>query len=638
MLELKDILSQTGTVLLDDALDGSGSPGSGGALIFQNPIRIISCSSPDDVPQCLRDVDDQVAAGFYVAGFLSYESAYVYGGKHLAELSRKDWSAELGHPVLWFGIYSGYSRISATQMDALSGETPSDLLPPALKTRVDRISFAKEISKIHSLIREGDLYQLNYTFRLDGEWADHPAVLFGLIRMRQPVAYGAYINLGNVQILSASPEKFFSRDGRAITVRPMKGTAPRGNTREVDAMYSRWLECDQKNRAENLMILDLFRSDLSRICEPASVKSAPVCTVEKYETVFQMVSGVTGELVTGAGYEQIFEALFPSGSITGAPKIRAMRRIAELEKDTRGIYCGAIGYIAPENRASFSVAIRTTTVYASKKRQLNKKKYNNQLVTGTGGGVVWDSTPNAEYDEAILKTQYLSRAGDTTALESLKIIESIYIDSNNDIGILPYIHKDNAFNISTHINRLISSAKALGYTADEGQIQSAISDALAAPCRIGPKKMRLLLGEGGELSISFTDLVESSFAEPRRIGIASAPVHSTNPFLYHKTTFRPDFERGEQEAKTRGLDDVVYINEKGQLTESTICNLFLRHGDVWRTPPIHCGLLPGIARAAELQSDRNPVETELTIDDLLTADEIVLTNAVRGRIRAVFIP
>jgi para-aminobenzoate synthetase / 4-amino-4-deoxychorismate lyase len=619
MTNLREILDTPGTVLLDDTL----APAH--ALLFHSPSRIISCDIPSDVPECLRQIDSVIEAGQYVAGYLAYEAGYAFGGKHLLKEAEKNWSLEAGYPVLWFGVYDQSIRIPSSELNLVAADHSQERALPAVDARIEYSRYADVISTIRDLIHEGDLYQLNFTFRLDGIWPGDALELYGLIRRRQPVAYSAFINTGSVQILSASPEKFFSRTGQTITVRPMKGTAPRGNTPELDKMIEQWLVCDQKNRSENLMILDLLRNDLSRICVPGSVKSSPRFSIESYETVFQMVSGVTGLLEPGTGYAAIFSSLFPSGSITGAPKIRSMRRIAELEDDARGVYCGAIGFVGPNDQASFSVAIRTITI--------NSDKY----TTGSGGGIVWDSGAEDEFAEALLKTKYLSGRNLLESENDLELIETMYLCINNMLNTTfnKVINIPNL--IDNHINRLISSAGAIGFIVDEASLRTRIDEAITEIDRPGEFKIRLLCRQDGCIRVDCSLLSGHNSDTPRRIGIASTRVHSENPFLYHKTTFRPDFDRGIREASERGLDDVVFVNQNGHITETTIFNIFLRHGAEWSTPARECGLLSGIGRSREISSPRAAVERELTLKELQEADEIVLTNAVRGRVQAILV-
>jgi len=506
MLNLPEILARPGSILLENSLCRRSREGDKRSHLFQNPLRIIQCFVPSEVPGALAEIDKAVSEGLFAAGYLAYECGYELAGGRFGDATTVDWGERLGYPILWFGLYKEDVVLECGEVDNLlgvrttlnPGQTDAYVNDANAGLSSDGITltptsettkFADAIHRIHELIHEGDLYQVNYTIRFIGELARRDSradslALFRHMRERQPVNYAAYLQLGDVQILSASPEQFFDRDGSSISVRPMKGTAPRGETSRLAAMLELWLQTDEKNRSENLMILDLLRNDLSRVCTPGSVTADSLFEIEKYRSVIQMTSPVEGELNAGANYLDIFNALFPSGSITGAPKIRAMVRIRELESEPRGIYCGSIGFIDPASRASFSVAIRTVSVSGR------------EIITGSGGGIVWDSDAREEYRECLLKTRYLG-AESSDSDEPIQLIESMIC--HGDIAL-----------IDRHLRRLERSAEALEFKFDPSVVVNSIDDHIGTLDRNIRFKVRLLLAANGTCSVTSVSISAGS--------------------------------------------------------------------------------------------------------------------------------
>ncbi len=481
--------------------------------------------------------------------------------------------------------------------------------------------YEEGVRGVRSLIREGDVYQVNYTGRLRGTLDGNAEDWYGDLRGRQPVSYGAFLQFGSHQIVSLSPEKFFDRDGKRIEMRPMKGTIDRGKTPEEDAWLARHLHFDEKNRSENLMIVDLIRNDLSRVCVPGSVQTADLYAVESYPTVHQMTSSVRGRLKEGVKNVAILEALFPSGSITGAPKKRAMRRIHELENSPRGVYCGSIGFFAPDERASFNVAIRTIV------------DRDGAVEMGSGGAIVWDSDPAEEHDECLLKASFLSSRSRTEA--GTRLLESI-------------LWRDGVPLLDLHLRRLERAAKQLNYPFDRASMEREIrhveqeiirsirkqQTARSSSDKPGPAnehgfKIRLLLDCTGRVRTEY-DPLENSCDGILQIGFSKSRVHSADPFLRIKSTRRSVFNRARREVQLRGLDEVLLLNESGSVTEGTYYNVFVRHHDDWFTPPASDGLLAGIGRSEYMRIHPGVIERSISRDDVLDADEIILTNSVRG--------
>ncbi|MDZ4699377.1 MAG: aminodeoxychorismate synthase component I [Rhodothermales bacterium] len=367
---------EPGAVLLDTAKQGPGE----GALLFAHPLRELEARAGADVIPVLEAANQAVEAGYHVAGFVSYEAGAACVGLPTARIGPE--------PLVWLGVYT---RPMALELPEAESAVPIG----ERRLAIDRDAYEVAIRRIKEHIREGDVYQVNLTTSLTFDYDGDPFAVYRQLRTRQRVAYGAFIPRPNGAILSFSPELFFSIDGREIIARPMKGTARRGGTAADDARLGEWLLADAKNRAENLMIVDLLRNDLSRICEVGSVQVPALFSLETYETLYQMTSTVTGRLLPNVTLPALFRALFPCGSITGAPKISAMQRIDAIEPEPRGVYCGAIGYVSPGGKAAFNVAIRTLELRDGHGRM------------GIGSGIVWDSDPRAEYEECLLKGAFL---------------------------------------------------------------------------------------------------------------------------------------------------------------------------------------------------------------------------------------
>ncbi|MBT8400678.1 MAG: aminodeoxychorismate synthase component I [Rhodothermia bacterium] len=382
------LLAQAGTVLLDTA-DGSGTEPR--SVVFAAPVYEVVANRLEEVAGAIEEVERHVSDGLWAAGIVGYEAGYAFESQFS--------SCGAGQPLLWFGLYEKPWHLPAdaraTCMAALESGSMRIANPRA---GIDQRDYVEKVEVIRGHIREGDIYQVNYTFPYCFDFEGDPRALFGRLRVAQPVSFAAYIETGSVTVLSLSPELFFERNGNRITTRPMKGTAPATSDPDVDDDVARKLRDDPKNRAENLMIVDLLRNDLARCCLPGSVVVRDLFTVERYPSVLQMTSTIEGTLGAATSYQKIFQALFPCGSVTGAPKIRAMDIIRDLEAGPRGIYCGAIGYISPNDAATFSVAIRTVTLKGT------------EAVMGTGSGIVWDSDPDAEFEECLLKTRFVKNA------------------------------------------------------------------------------------------------------------------------------------------------------------------------------------------------------------------------------------
>jgi para-aminobenzoate synthetase/4-amino-4-deoxychorismate lyase len=401
-------------------------------------------------------------------------------------------------------------------------------------------------------------------------------------------------------VLSRSPELFFSREGQHIVARPMKGTIGRGASTEEDAANAQWLTTDAKNRAENLMIVDLLRNDLSVVAEAGSVHVPALFTAERYETLWQMTSTVEAWLRPGVGTGDVVRALFPCGSVTGAPKIRAMQLIADFEAEPRGVYCGAVGFVAPGGRAVFNVPIRTVVLRGAEGRM------------GSGSGVVWDSDADAEYDECLLKARFLT----APAAPDFALLETI-------------CWSDGFALLDRHLDRLRTASAYFDFPFDETEITKRLEARTSGLQPDRAHKVRLLLHRDGQVEVE-ARLLDVESAPFRRAVVFPEPVDSADPFLRHKTTRRPVYERAHTWALEHGFDEAILVNERGEVTEGTRTNVFARRGGRFATPPLASGGLGGVYRAHVLATRPGAVEEVLHPADLFSADAVYVCNALRG--------
>jgi para-aminobenzoate synthetase/4-amino-4-deoxychorismate lyase len=466
--------------------------------------------------------------------------------------------------------------------------------------------YLQRFAEVQEKIRSGDIYQLNLTFKARFRLTGSPLTFFRDLRQRQRVAYGGIVDTGKVTVLSASPELFIERRGRVIETRPMKGTAPRAATPEADADARRVLSSDVKQRAENLMIVDLMRNDLGRIAEIGSVSVSDLFTVETFRTLHQMTSGVRATLKQGVGIAGLLRAIFPPGSVTGAPKIRAMELIAEYESEPRGVYCGAIGHLSPGGEAHFNVAIRTPVVFRDGTGEM-----------GIGSGIVYDSEGAKEYAECLLKMKFL-----TDQPRRFELIETMLHEPDKGLWLL-----------ERHLERLRASAEYFGFAFDQRQVGRALEDQLKDRKR-ERLRVRLLLSEDGRTSITSTPIEPQDPKAVMRYVISPTRLESTNPFLFHKTTRRELYDsEWRHYSESVGADEVIYLNERGEVAEGSRTNVFIERKGRLYTPPIGSGLLPGVLRA-ELIASRRAEIAVLSVEDLTTADAVHLGNSVRGLVRA----
>jgi para-aminobenzoate synthetase/4-amino-4-deoxychorismate lyase len=573
--QLAEAAAQPGFALLRD--------GSSWRL-YREPQEALAPTDKRSLADSFRRVERHIKAGGQAAGLVNYEAGYALEPCLHPLLANVRW------PFAYIDLYN-----DCTVLDSLAfpGESEGDI--QHLRLAITRESYCGRIDAIRHLIAAGEVYQINFTTRVRFETNRSAWELFCALFRRHPVPYAAFLNTGDEQIVSLSPELFFQIENGCIRVKPMKGTAPRGRTLAEDVAAGEALGKDPKNRAENVMIVDLMRNDLGRICRIGSVTTPKLFDVERYPSVWQMTSTVEGELNEECGVESIIRALFPSGSVTGAPKIRAMEHIAHLEASARGTYTGAIGFFAPD-RASFNVAIRTAVLRGK------------SGIMGVGGGITYDSSAAAEWEECQWKAAFL-----TQSEPEFELLETMYWDGE-------YRH------VEDHLGRMRQSAEYFEFRFDETAIRGALQG-LAKRLPRAPQRVRLTLAQDGTLKIEHRDYVDKRFG---RVRVSNHAVPSNDRFLFHKTTNRRLYDKESAAARRAGFDDALFFNERSELTEGTIHNIFVVEHGIWRTPPISCGLLAGTCRAQVLRERPEAREAILTLRDLIEADEIYLCNGVRG--------
>ena len=579
-------------VLVEDRL-APGRP----AHLYADPLEVLRCDEPHEVEAALARLDAALARGLHAAGFLSYELGHVFEPKLLPLMPT---GRRL--PLLWIGLFAAPRALDAAALDAaLAALGP----PPPLADVTpghDRATHRDRIARVLDYIAAGDAYQINLTFPVDFRWSGDPLAVYAALRAAQPVAHGGVVALDEATIVSVSPELFLEiEDGRATT-RPMKGTTPRGRDAASDTAARAALHADPKQRAENLMIVDLMRNDLSRVAEMGSVKVPALWHVETYPTLHTMTSTVTARLAPGVGPADGLRAVVPGASSTGAPKHRAMEIIDELEATPRDVYTGAIGTFAPGGRLALNVAIRTATLHAD-----GTGRY------GCGGGIVADSDADREYDECLLKARVL-----TDLATDYGLIETLRWSAAEGFVRLPL-----------HLARLAASAAKLGFALDLARLRADL-EALVAPVTPadGPARVRIELARDGRTTLVAPPLAPEP-DRPARVGVAETPIDPADPFLAHKTTRRTRWDTASAAATAAGLDDMIFVTRDGFLTESTRANIFVERDGRLLTPALHHGLLPGVLRRALIDEGR-AIEADLTLEDLANADRWFLGNSLRG--------
>lgn len=569
------------------------APDSTGNLcwqVYRDPLSVLTARTVGEVEGVLGEAEDCSLKGHYCVGYVAYEAALAFDACLVAHSPRPTL------PLAQFGVFESREEVSELPAEFFA----TDWTQQEWRSEIGRHAYESAVEGLRALIAEGDTYQVNFTFQLGCKESLDPKHLFGKLVGCKATAFHAYLESADTVICSASPELFFELDRDDITCRPMKGTAPRGRTTTEDLEVAAELRESKKNRAENLMIVDMVRNDLGRIAEVGSVCVPRLFEVEQFASVHQMTSTVVAK--TSASQLEIFRALFPAASVTGAPKVRTMEIIRDLEKSPRGVYTGCIGVLGPGRTARFSVAIRTA-VFDRKEGAWNY---------GVGGGVVWDSTPEGEYEECLNKARVLSPP------EPFQLIET-----------LAWEPRAGFVRLKSHLARLKDSAKFFDFDYDESKLLGLL-ETMASGFPPEGQKIRILVDSKGSLS------VENSKSEgwgeaPLSIQIALHPVDAKDRFLYHKTTRRSVYAAAR--AQFPEADEVVLHNDDGFVTEGTISNVAVLRDGILVTPSLNHGLLPGVLRG-EMIATGELVEGAITVRELEEAKDVFLFNSARGIVRA----
>lgn len=552
----------------------------------------------------IRRCVEATGRGLWAVGYASYESAPAFDDA----LAVRGAGADL--PLVHFGIYEEPQALD-TLGDVVQALASAVAPPPGQAGGPDETAgrdhgaavwtpgldlegFKSAIARIKSAIREGNTYQVNFTFPLFGRIESDPFRFFVDLVTGQSARNAAFLHLQDAVLCSASPELFFELSGTTLTCRPMKGTAPRGATAEEDIANETWLRDSAKNRAENAMIVDMIRNDMSRVARVGSVRVSTAMDIERYPTVLQMTSTVVGE--TTANLADVFGALFPCASITGAPKPSTTHLISELEESSRGPYTGAVGYFGPNRTARFSVAIRTAVI----------DLHTSEACYGVGSGVVWDSDADEEYDECLLKARVLSRE-----LPEFDLLETIRWEPTDGFWLL-----------EPHIERLLRSAATFGRVVDQSLVRARLHAHVAGMTQ--PRRVRLLIGARGQIRVESVPLPGTVSDVP--LAVSAEPIDSGDLFLQHKTTHRGVYDRAL--ARHPEADDVLLWNERGEITESCLANVVFKAAEELVTPATRCGLLPGTLRA-ELLATGEIREAVIRLEELHQMDAVYLINSVR---------
>lgn len=577
------------------------------AFLFTHPVSEICCHAGCELEDALRELERLRSSGLHLCGYIAYEAGYFLADRCDFAFNRQP---ESKTPLLHFYGFRTRHDLTRDQASAWVGNLPSPDTPVAignLSLNMSKEAYVDSVERIRQYIRDGESYQVNFTLKYRFAYQGTPSGLYRRLRERQRVEFSALLNFPEFGVVSLSPELFLRKRGDTLESKPMKGTCARATAPGEDLEVVAAMQCDGKMRSENVMIVDLIRNDISRVANVGSVAVENLFEVQTYETLHQMISTVKGRVATDRPVSDIIRQLFPCGSITGAPKIRTMQIIEELEAERRGVYTGAIGYVTPENDFCFNVPIRTCIAY-----------HDGSAEMGVGGGILYESDPCAEFDECVLKANFL--AGINTGFSLLESM--LYHGTSGDID-----------NLDRHLARIQRSASVLQFDIDPAAVRR---DLHAATRGVGEdRKVRLTVDRDGSTEISLHRLDGASDSrQPRHVDVSDQIVNRTWFLLQHKTTARAMFDREYEKHHGAGAYDVLFLNDTGHITEASRHNVFVEKDGQWITSPVSSGLLGGIAREALLATrGERCVERPLTPADLLSADRILLTNSVRGTVQ-----
>ncbi|MBN2369705.1 MAG: aminodeoxychorismate synthase component I [Vicinamibacteria bacterium] len=589
-------LDRPGTVWIDRWR--AGRPADR-ALLFASPISILIAWRPEEVEPTLMRLESSLKQGFHAAGYIAYEAGLIHSGiltpRHALTL-----------PLIWIGVYRSPGFVSTAAPESLIADSKA-IAPTALALETGEPAFLDAVARISERLTAGDVYQVNLTGKLAFDNPKGAADLFHRIRLTHPVPYSAFINAGDFQIVSLSPELFLRRRRDHIVTRPMKGTARRGRWSGEDRDLVRRLTMDEKCRAENLMIVDLMRNDFGRVCRLGSVQARRLFTVERYRSVLQMTSTVTGLLRPDMTLVEIMRATLPAGSVTGAPKIRACEIIDSLENDARGVYCGHVGWFEPGGDFTLNVAIRTVV------------QRGHRCVLGVGSGIVADSDARAELAETRLKGVFIGSApADFHLLETLLWRE----------------RAGYAF-LAEHLRRMLLSARYFGWRFREKELRKTLANAVSrarSDTAHPPARVRLLLDRYGHCEAHVSSLDDPADAiDSAHLWLSPHRTDPSDVLLFHKTTRRSRYDADRREALDRGCIDALYANTRDEITECAVMSVIVLIEGIWLAPPLAGGLLPGIWRAAQLRRGDVTIRP-INVSDLSRAQRIRIGNSVRGSI------
>jgi len=571
------------------------------SYIFDVPQKTIICKNQENIESTLKEIDELSKVYKYAYGFITYEVGYYF------EEKLKPLSKQSEEKLISFNFYDA-DNVIVIPSEEISFKNIKSLLDSKnfsvnnLKLNETQSEYEKNIEEIKRLISVGDTYQVNYTLKSKFNFSGDISSFIASLIFNQSAEYSAFINDENNYIISISPELFFKTEGNKIISKPMKGTTKRGINIDDDFTIRSMLERSKKDKAENIMIVDLLRNDIGKISEFNTIKAKPLFEIEKYETLFQMTSTVSG-ILKEKSFSSIIENLFPCGSITGAPKIRTMEIINKLEKDRRGIYTGTIGLI-DNGDFNFNIPIRTISI--------NKDNGKGQI--GIGSGIVWDSKPADEFEEAKLKSHFLAKP-----TNYFNLIETMLVEDGE------------IFLLENHINRLRKSAEYFLFHFDESRLRELLYTIVVGLNNEINFRLKLLLTKWGELKYSLEQIADTKTYG--KIVISDQRVNSNNPFQYFKTTNRELYNSQLAKWSKKGFDDVIFQNENGEITEGAITNIMISKNDMLFTPPIASGLLNGCYRGDLLTSNNDLSEKTLFINDIVTADEVYILNSVKKLIK-----
>jgi para-aminobenzoate synthetase/4-amino-4-deoxychorismate lyase len=605
-------------ILLDDARP----EGASDARLYRAPVELVVARRAEEVQPALARIEALHREGRELVGYLAYEAGLAIEPR-LAPLAAARTGA-MG-PLVWFGAFDGYETIAAadvpTWLTANAGGSAGSMGPA--EPQLSSGGYANAFAALQEAIRAGDIYQANLTFPLAASWRGDPLALYAAIRPAAGAGYGGVVFDGTHWLLSFSPELFFALKAKAdhciATVKPMKGTRPRGRTPDEDRALAAELAASVKDRAENLMIVDLMRNDLSRVAEPGSVRVENAFAVESYPTVHQMVSTVRARLQPGKGAVDMIRALFPCGSITGAPKIRAMELLHQVERDARGAYCGAIGRIDAAGAkgagdAAFNVAIRTLRLTPGENGPNGQS--GGRAVLGVGSAIVADSDALDEWRECLVKGGFVRESP-----ASFDLIETMAFTPDGGIPLL-----------ELHLERIKASAAELGFVFDRHAVRNAIQALCFDAGR--PGKLRLVLARTGSYCLELADM-PPALPDPAPCAVLRLPVDPGDWRLRHKTSDRGFYEAGLAAAQAQGGVEALFLRDDGLVTEGCFTNVFVERDGKLLTPALALGLLPGVLRRALIDEGRAQ-EAELTLADLKNG--FFIGNALRGLMPARLLP